>query len=168
MARCLEMCGHPTLTTKWIDFSFKKPKASTHPALTPGLIEPCFYAGAFFFLLFLIFFFHLKFFFFFFFLPFPVFPFDFLFFSFFSFFSFVFLLWWLLFLFGFVFAVDFFGTFLPPLHLIFPTPKMSLRMLQKVGAWSRNRNGGRELTVMQPGWVGLEGTWAERSPVLWI
>ena len=62
MARCLEMCGHPTPTTKWIDFSFQKPKASTHPALTPGLVEPCFYSGAFFFLLFLIFFFHLKFF----------------------------------------------------------------------------------------------------------
>ena len=164
MARCLEMCGHPTPTTKWIDFSFQKPKASTHPALTPGLVEPCFYSGAFFFLLFLIFFFHLKFFSF----SFCPFLFSHLIFLFFSYFSFGFLLWWLFFLFGFVFAVDFFGTFLPPLHLIFPTPKMSLRMLQKVGAWSRNRNGGRELTVMQPEWVGLGGTWAERSPVLWI
>lgn len=111
MASCLEMCGHRTPTPKWVDFSFQKPKASTHPALTPGLVEPCFYSGAFFFLLFLIFFFHLKFFFFsFFFLPFPVFPFDFLvFFFFFSSFGFL-LWWWLFFLFGFVFAVDFFGT----------------------------------------------------------
>lgn len=157
------MCGHPTPITKWIDFSFQKPKASTHPALTPGLVEPCFYSGAFF----LSFFFHLKFFFFFFFfLPFHGFPFDFL--VVFLFFQFWFFVVVVVFLVCFVFAVDFFGTFLPPLHLIFPTPKMSLRMLQKVGAWSRNRNGGRELTVMQPEWVGLGGTWAERSPVLWI
>lgn len=66
MASCLEMCGHRTLSPrpKWVDFSFQKPKASTHPALNPGLVEPCFYSGAFFFLLFLTFFFHLKFFFF--------------------------------------------------------------------------------------------------------
>ena len=141
----------------------------TQPSLLV-LLSLAFILGHFSFFFFLSFF-PFKFFFFFFsffFLPFPVFPFDFLV-IFFFFPVLVFccgggcfscLVLFLLLTFLVLFPPS------PPPH--FPTPKMSLRMLQEVGARSRNRNGGRELMGLQPEWVSLEGTWAERSPASWI
>lgn len=152
------MCTPPP--PKRAAFSFQKPKATSYSAPTPGPVKPCFILGHFsFFFIFSFFFFHLKLFFF---LPFPFSPpFDFLAFVFLFFLSVFFFFWcgggcfWC-----FVFAVDFLVLFAPSLpHPVFepPYPTMSLRMLQKVGAWSSNGREGRkrpELAGVQLGGVG--------------
>lgn len=68
----------------------------------------------------------------------------------------------------FCFCCCLFGTLSSLPDPIFQTPKVSLRMLQKVGAWPSSRNGGqgagrvghrghlgrKEPCLMELGWVG--------------
>lgn len=147
---------------------FPEAYVSTHPALTPGLVEPCFYSGAFF----LSFLFSSFF-------PFKVsffFPFSFAF----SWFSHLIFLCFFFFFqfgfccgggcfscFGFVFAVDFLYFSSLPFTLIFPTPQNVLKALQKVGASGPGMGMGGGMTGIQPEFVSL-GAPGRKSPASWV
>lgn len=62
--------------------------------------------------------------------------------------------------------LTFWYSLLPPPHPIFPTPKVSLRMLQKVGYWSKNRNGGQGAGRDAAGRGGGRGHLGRKEPCI--